>query len=941
MRLLYALLSLLIIIATQPLCSGFENLDLESFSGAPGDQEPTGWFAATRDLNRTDAITEVRPGSPGSMSFKMDFVREGFNQAEYYQLGNVTPGSQITMTAWIMSLAGSWYGQGRIAIFDGATTTWVEDGAGWYQGDWQYNNGAWTEVSVGPMTASGNSITIWIKGEGHWGEARFDDVELEISGGSTPTPPGTPGSPTPTSAVSLTPTPPGIPTNTPLPVTGFLRNPSFELGFTNNIANGWSPFRSTFYENAQYLIGDDDASDGSYSQKVLMPVVPLQMPDRKFGVYQRIRVVPGRNYTASMDFRTYLPGESFPGNDLVCVIGIDPYGDIEPNPHGTHWSQLAGSSGWGTLQVTGQAINEYVTVFCLAMRKWPQLGDGYAWIDNVSVVGPPPPTFTPTVTGTLPTLTPTATPTVTPPAVVGPELLINGDFEGNFTAGVADGWQAWQTLGGPESFWERSTLAGPIGAGHYFGSSNWAEEMIAMTPKTVLFAFGFDKVDDVCANPEFGDTIVVGRIFIDPYVYEWMYDPNLTDEQVIANARDIFVDGNGPIMGVRQYADLYPRIDCWCGLNEPDVLSEHGIHRATLWEKAVTERLHELGLKSCVLHLGVGNPGNPYNILHPEMQELLEIADYVGYHAYGGPNDQLMVMRYLEGTNLDDPYDFALRWRTYADWYAGRGCRMPPMIYSEGTTYGGWQGVIGQNEIEDDLTLFIPFINADPWALGMCIFCDGCTIEWAGWNIANTGIGAAVGPSNRADPVDKIDGLYSQQFGKGKVHPLTAYPHNGLFNGGIVQQVSGLTSGAYYRLEYYAKYDFRGMQPLLSLHHGIDHTGQTSDGNAATIDWSEDFVAAGQPTETHEVFYRREEIFQAESNTVSVWLRASHPSEATSFQVTVDAVSLKMVDPNWIPPDVTATPEPTDTPVPPNTPTATETAAPTAHPGRPPSMMFR
>jgi hypothetical protein len=670
-----------------------------------------------------------------------------------------------------------------------------------------------------------------------------------------------------------------------------------------------------------------------------MPVVPLNMPDRKFGVCQRIRVIPGASYTATMDYRTFLPGESSAGNDLVCMIGIDPYGDTEPNPHGTHWSPLAGSADWSTLETSSVAINEYVTVFCLAMRKWPQLGDGYAWIDNVSVTGPAAPTFTPTVTGTLPTLTPTPTPTFTPPAVVGAELMTNGDFEGDFTGGVANGWQAWQTMGGPESFWERSTLAGPIGAGHYFGASNWADEMINMTAKTVLFSFGYDKVEEICVNPGFEDTIVVGRIFIDPLVYEWMYDPNLSDEQVVANARDYFVDGNGPILGVRQHAELYPRIDAWCGLNEPDVLSDHGIHRACLWEKSVTERLHELGLKSCVLHLGVGNPGNRHNILHPEMRELFEVADYVGYHTYGGPNDQLMIKRYIEGGNFDDPYDFALRWRDYADWYDERGWRMPPVIYSEGTTYGGWKGAIPQTEVEQDLIMFIPFINEDPWAIGMALFCDGCTIEWAGWNIANTGVGAAVGPSNRADPVDKVDGLYSQQFGKGQVHPFVDYAHDGLFNGGIAQQVSGLVPGEYYRLEYFAKYDFRGMQPSASFLHGIDQTGQMANGAAGTINWSEDFVATGEPAETHEVFYRRKEIFLADSETVSVWLRGSHPSGATSFQVTVDAVSLRMVDPAWAPSD--GTPTPADTPTVTPTSEDTPTPEPTAATGVEPWLILR
>jgi hypothetical protein len=136
----------------------------------------------------------------------------------------------------------------------------------------------------------------------------------------------------------------------------------------------------------------------------------------------------------------------------------------------------------------------------------------------------------------------------------------------------------------------------------------------------------------------------------------------------------------------------------------------------------------------------------------------------------------------------------------------------------------------------------------------------------------------------------------------GEVHPLADYDHRGLFTGGVVQQVGGLVPDAYYRLGYSCKYEFRGFPPQLSLYHGIDLTGQTSDGNAATIQWSPDHVAVGEPLETHEVFYRREEVFKVSSPVVSIWLRAMHPEADTSFQVTVDAVSLKRIDPDWRPP---------------------------------------
>src|SRR5690606_26467420 len=109
---------------------------------------------------------------------------------------------------------------------------------------------------------------------------------------------------------------------------------------------------------------------------------------------------------------------------------------------------------------------------------------------------------------------------------------------------------------------------------------------------------------------------------------------------------------------------------------------------ALLWEKSFAERAHEIGLKTVALNMSVGSPGNIWKML--EAQEALALADYVGYHTYGGQIDQLMVNA---SNPQNDPCSFALRWRRYVDMYRDRGWFMPPAIYTEGTTYGGWHGV--------------------------------------------------------------------------------------------------------------------------------------------------------------------------------------------------------------------------------------------------------
>ncbi|MBI4578760.1 MAG: hypothetical protein HY718_03605 [Planctomycetes bacterium] len=195
-------------------------------------------------------------------------------------------------------------------------------------------------------------------------------------------------------------------------------------------------------------------------------------------------------------------------------------------------------------------------------------------------------------------------------------------------------------------------------------------------------------------------------------------------------------------------------------------------------------------------------------------------------------------------------------------------------------------------------------MNATRWWCGYTNFATGiqCNAAWRPWDMIGQRVGdgrlmsQAVGAWNAEHPADAMDGLYSQMFGAGKVHPKTTLELTpaGLFNGGVNRVVSGLVPGEAYLLICWMKYEFRGMQPTgLKFHLGVDPTGQTGNGNAGTINWGTDRIADQAPV--HEIFSHVWRTFTPTSNSVSIWLRAGHSVNNPSFMVYVDKVEVKQV----------------------------------------------
>ncbi|MBI4578448.1 MAG: hypothetical protein HY718_02025, partial [Planctomycetes bacterium] len=496
-----------------------------------------------------------------------------------------------------------------------------------------------------------------------------------------------------------------LPTPYPSPSAGagVVNNPSMEGGFTAGVANQWVGWKDSTYTIQVHSDGSDRFSDGTHSQRLYLPQPPPGYSDQEAGIYQQIWVVPGATYTATARFYLSPPTQqTYNGEDLVAWLGLDPFGQESGDGYGMIWSvNVATPNTWITASVTAKAVLPVMTLGLKGTRKFPQHGnEARVWMDQVTFSGPIP-------TGERPGPEPDPTdPETLIPATLGSNLVANPGFEETFTNGVSAGWNKWWTTG--TGTWKQSQRMGKVGPGRYdCGDLN---ECSYMNPKTVLLMGGdphtnpnnlgvMGDATTLANESKFQDTIFVGRPFIDPSLPYYEADP---------------------VTRGREYAEqckyqesLVPRIDCWQAFNEPDW---GGNWQRTLnFEHAFAQRAHELGLKTCSLNLSTGSPGNIWRMIdetyEPSCRDLLAIADYLGHHVYGGPNDQMMVAN----QDRDDACSFGLRPRRFKDLYDRRAWRFPPVIATEGSTYGGWIGMFSPDTITNDLNLMGQYMNATRW----------------------------------------------------------------------------------------------------------------------------------------------------------------------------------------------------------------------------------
>lgn len=702
------------------------------------------------------------------------------------------------------------------------------------------------------------------------------------------------------------------------PLSGQAANPDFEAdGGAFAVAAGWVPFGGHKWEGVY---------DGARAWTQGVTDIPAN--NGVCGVYQTVPVTSGTQYRFSVYARV---GHT----DLDQAIGVTAGGGTEPGSASygsaistTSWTRIsidftAGggsatvflrcsnpkswqvSGQWGyfdgvALEIIGSGGNQPPTAVASASptagdaplavsfnaggSSDPDPGDtlSYNWDFGDSTGGSgafvnhtyhAPGTYTVTLTvddGRGGSDTDTLSITVAdgggnPPAT-GPNLVANPGFEQGWSGGLADDWQ-WWTAGG-SGYVKKSSRLGRIGSGIYTGTNGYTQT-IRLHPKTVLLS-------DLALGHAAGlraalpDAIIIGRLFIDHLAGTYLSDPEYYGRVHADNCHAQHIDKGGGF-------------SAWQGFNEPYMNEVENARKVARFEKAFAERCHERGIKACVFNIAVGNPAPVENILIQEVVNCLAIADYVGYHAYGGINDQLMV-----GPEM--PW-FSLRWRMVKDLYDANGHRMPPVIYTECTTFHAWkQGYANPWfepwRIRDDLIAFGGLTRqADPWSVGMCIFLVGSqSAQWDGWEVANEPtIYEGCGDYNLDHPADAWEGLYSQQFGQ----------TSGGFRGGV-RQVIGVSAGTEYRLDHWMKYETYGVNTDVGYRVGYDLTGQSANPDAGTIVWTSDLIDA-HARET-DWWYEHTRVLTATGPSVSIWFEGAQPPGLDAYRIMIDKVSLRSTD---------------------------------------------
>jgi hypothetical protein len=269
-------------------------------------------------------------------------------------------------------------------------------------------------------------------------------------------------------------------------------------------------------------------------------------------------------------------------------------------------------------------------------------------------------------------------------------------------------------------------------------------------------------------------------------------------------------------------------------------------------------------------------------MLVPEVVELLSEADYVGYHPYSQ-------LPYL----MCDPegFDTVLRYIPIIDLYEERGFRMPPVIYTEGGDHGiDPLGPRTPEMVRDDLVCFEGVMRQYPWTVGLCYFLTAQwpSMQWPDFDLTRfpqiiTGIREA----NRAHPYDAYEGQNAQLLGGQRE----------VFDLGICQPVATVSGGRYIVSSQlaYSFYDGQAggghaaaWPSAAEVYLGWDPTGQTSNGNASTIQWTGNLV--GHPMAETDRFYRCQRTFTATGLQASVWIRGAQDQAVPSVRVNVDDV---------------------------------------------------
>jgi hypothetical protein len=212
----------------------------------------------------------------------------------------------------------------------------------------------------------------------------------------------TPGTGTPETVTpgTITPTEPVTPTETvtvTIETRNVIRNGNFEEGFqANELGKYWNGFNNG---DAKFSFHIDDwtliVPEGTYAQ--LIEIKEASQPDRYLGMYQTVDVIPGEEYTFSMQgmVRTNTGDVEKTSYGYRLQVGFDLSGgqDWEGVEDWTEmqWDEqlrVQDSFRFDDYTTTLTATGDQLTVFIRAWKKWADLGEGDYNVDDIQLVGP-------------------------------------------------------------------------------------------------------------------------------------------------------------------------------------------------------------------------------------------------------------------------------------------------------------------------------------------------------------------------------------------------------------------------------------------------------------------------------------------------------------------------------------------------------------------------
>jgi hypothetical protein len=226
------------------------------------------------------------------------------------------------------------------------------------------------------------------------------------------------------------------------------QNWGFEDGFApNGVGLGWNSFvlngDVTFANTIEYFWPGAEHTEGETSQLIIS--------DDAFaaGIYQQISgVTPGVPYGAKAAILTFFESSAPPTNDgrMQKLIGIDPYGGIDPDSPNIVWSPIDDhdEAPWVDVRVAAVAqattITLFVRVNCLEPVWDPPSLDNQVFIDAVMLAQAP------TVSASSPAVSDLPTFTVTwDNAQAAPGGYL-GRYDVEYKDDVDNTWILWQNF---------------------------------------------------------------------------------------------------------------------------------------------------------------------------------------------------------------------------------------------------------------------------------------------------------------------------------------------------------------------------------------------------------------------------------------------------------------------------------------------------------------